>query len=214
MVTNHTSVILARVMIKAIIFDLGGVLLRTEDFTPRERLAERLGMDRHELEELIFGGDSGDKAQRGEISTEQHWQNVSYLLGYDRHKLKSMLDEFFYTDQLDAELVEYIRILHRSYKTALLSNATDDLRQRIEEQWHFEDAFDVIVISAEVGVAKPDPRIFRLALEQLEVQASEAIFVDDFQRNVNSARETGMSAVRFLNPQQLREELSQLLDGR
>ncbi len=81
--------------IKAIIFDLGGVLLRTEDFTPRELLAERLGMDRHELEELIFGGDSGKKAQRGEISVEQHWENVRYQLGFSPDELIAMLDDFF-----------------------------------------------------------------------------------------------------------------------
>jgi FMN phosphatase YigB (HAD superfamily) len=70
---NSSSDILIRMTIKAIIFDLGGVLLRTEDFTPRERLAEHLGMDRNELEELIFGGDSGSQAQRGEITTGEMW---------------------------------------------------------------------------------------------------------------------------------------------
>lgn len=200
--------------IKAIIFDLGGVLLRTADFTPREHLAERLGMDRHELEQLIFGGDSGDRAQRGEISTEQHWENVRYQLGYTREDLHAMLDEFFYTDRLDDELVNYVRMLHRTYKTALLSNSTNDLRKRIADQWHFEDAFDTMVISAEVGLAKPDPRIFRLAVERLGVQAHEAVFVDDFQKNVEAAMGVGMHGIRFQSDQQVRDELTRLLDGR
>ncbi len=200
-------------MIKAVIFDLGGVLLRTEDFTPREVLAERLNMDRHELEELIFGGDSGGKAQRGEISVQQHWEHVRYLLGISPDEFKAILDEFFYTDKLDESLVEYVRTLHKAYKTALLSNSADDLRQRIAEKWHFEDAFDLMIISAEVGVAKPDPKIFRIALEQLTIPADETVFVDDFQRNVEAAKEMGIHAIRFIDAQQIREELDQLLNG-
>ncbi|HSB66241.1 MAG TPA: HAD family phosphatase [Anaerolineales bacterium] len=199
--------------IKAIIFDLGGVLLRTEDFTPREHLAEGMGMDRHKLEELIFGGVSGEKAQRGEITTEQHWANVSNVLGYTRQELKIMLDEFFYTDKLDDELVDYIRTLHKTYKTALLSNSADDLRRRIADEWHFEDAFDTMIISAEVGVAKPDPKIFQLALDRLGVKASEAIFVDDFQRNINSANETGIHGIRYQNTEQVRMDIARLLDA-
>ncbi len=199
--------------IKAILFDLGGVLLRTSDFTPREHLAASVNMDRHELEELIFGGDSGGKAQKGEISTAQHWENVRHQLGFTHQDLKAMLAEFFYPDELDLELVDYVRNLHKTYKTALLSNATDDLRQRIAEQWHFEDAFDVMVISAEVGMVKPDLKIFGFALQMLGVSADEAVFVDDFQRNVEAARSVGVRAIRFQNPQQIRDELNMLLDG-
>jgi epoxide hydrolase-like predicted phosphatase len=197
--------------IKAVIFDLGGVLLRTMDFTPRERLAEKLAMDRHELEELVFGGDSGARAQRGEIGVEQHWERVRYQLGYSPDSLKAMLDEFFYTDELDEELVDYVRGLHKSYKTALLSNSTNDLRQRIAEKWHFEDAFDVMIISAEVHVAKPDLRIFRIALDELGVAAPESIFVDDFQRNVEAAQAAGMQAIRFISSQQVQKDLQRLL---
>jgi epoxide hydrolase-like predicted phosphatase len=209
-----TSDILMRMAIKAVIFDLGGVLLRTDDFTPREQLAKRLNMDRHELEEFIFGGDSGDKAQRGEIRIEQHFANLCYQIGYTPLQFQQLVGEFFSRDRLDEELVDYVRRLHKQYKTALLSNAWDDLRKRIAEMWHFEDAFDLLVISAEVGVAKPDPKIFRLALDQLGVQASESIFVDDFQRNVDAARGVGMNAIRFENPRQVREELGRMLNGR
>ncbi len=207
------SVILICVTIKAIVFDFGGVLLRTQDFNVREQLAARLNMDRHELEEFIFGGESGDKAQRGEISTRQHSENLRYQLGFTPQDFQAMLDEFFSTDKLDESLVDYVRWLHKSYKTALLSNSTDDLRQRIAEKWHFEDAFDLMIISAEVGVAKPDPRIFQLALNKLNVLPAEAIFVDDFQRNIEAALAAGMHAIRFQTVEQVQQDLAQLLDS-
>jgi epoxide hydrolase-like predicted phosphatase len=200
--------------IKAVIFDLGGVLLRTEDFSVRERLAERLNMDRHELEEFIFGGESGNKAQRGEISVEQHFEDLRYQIGCSPQEFQEIIDEFFSQDKLDEPLVHLVRHLHKKYKTALLSNAWDDLRQVIAERWHFEDAFDAMIISAEVGVAKPDPKIFRLALDQLGVAARQAIFVDDFPRNVEAAKTIGLQAIRFQTPQQLRDDLKLLLNGR
>jgi epoxide hydrolase-like predicted phosphatase len=200
-------------MIRAVIFDLGGVLLRTTDFTPREQLATRLGMNRHELEEFIFGRQSGDMAQRGEITVGQHWDNLCHQLNYSPQELQALLNEFFGYDQLDNSLVDYVRKLHASYKTGLLSNAWDDLRQVIAEKWHFEDAFDDMIISAEVGLAKPDRRIFQLAVDRLGVEANQAIFVDDMQRNVDGAKAVGMLGIRFQTPQQVQDDLEQLLDG-
>ena len=199
--------------IKAIIFDFGGVLLRTTDFTPREQLAARLGMSRNELEELIFGGESGDQAQRGEITVQQHWSNLAAQLHCSRNELIILVEEFFAKDELDHSLLDYIRTLHASYKTGLLSNAFDDLRQIITERWHFEDAFDDMIISAEVGLVKPDARIFLLAVEQLGVEASHAVFVDDMQRNIEGAKNVGLVGIHFKNPLQVRGEVDNLLSG-
>jgi len=200
--------------IKAILFDLGGVLLRTADFTQRDRLAANLNMDRHGLEEFIFGGESGTRAQRGEISVQQHWETLQHQLNYSPQDFQALLDEFFSQDILDDDLVDYVRKLHKTYKTALLSNAWDDLRQVIAEKWHFEDAFDTMIISAEVRLTKPDPLIFQLALDWVGVTANEAIFVDDFQRNVEAAMVVGLQAIRFQTSQQMRDELERLLNGR
>lgn len=198
--------------IRAIIIDLGGVLLRTTDFSPRERLASRLGMNRQALEKLIFNGESGDRAQKGEITVHQHWENLACILGYSHNQMENLVNEFFVSDVLDLELLDYVRRLHKNYKTALLSNAWDDLRQVIAERWHFEDAFDEMIISAEVGLVKPDARIFLLALEQLGVEAGESIYVDDMQHNVESARRVGLQSIWFNTPQQMQLDLERLLD--
>ncbi|PWB53588.1 MAG: hypothetical protein C3F13_09270 [Anaerolineales bacterium] len=197
--------------IKAIIFDLGGVLLRTTDFAQREHLAARLGMSRSELEELIFWGESGSKAQRGEISIKQHLEYVRSVLNLSPEKFNEAIDIFFAEDALDNDLVDYIRDLHRGFKTALLSNAANDLRKQIVKTWHIEDAFDTMVISGEVGMVKPDAQIYQLVLDRLGVKASEAVFVDDAQTNIDAAIQVGLCGIRFRDARQVQQDLATLL---
>jgi glucose-1-phosphatase len=197
--------------IRAVIFDLGGVLLRTADFSPREKLADQLGMSRAELEELIFGGDSGGAVQKGEISLEEYWRNVQERLNYSPDEFKALIEAFFAEDGLDHELVDYIRKLRQGYKTALLSNATSDLRKQVAEKWCIEDAFDIMVISGEVGMIKPETGIFKLTLELLGVEAQEAVFVDDMLRNVDGARKAGLNAIQFQSTQQVQADIEQFL---
>jgi epoxide hydrolase-like predicted phosphatase len=197
--------------IKAIYFDLGGVLVRTVDRAPRTRLAVRLGMTSDALEELVFLGESGHKAQRGEITAEQQWAYVCRQINWPLTKWRDLEAKFFTGDRLDIELVDYIRSLHGRYKTGVISNALGDVRAAIDHKWHIADAFDAITISAEVGVMKPDARIFHIALQSLGVQPTEAVFVDDFTHNVEGARAIGMQAIQFRNPEQIRQELDAFL---
>jgi len=198
-------------LIQAIYFDIGGVLVRTEDKAPRTRLAARLGMTFEALEEIVFGGDSGRKAQRGEITAEEHWAYVCRQVNWPFDNWRALEAEFFAGDKLDEELVDYIRSLHRHYKTGVISNALGDVRTVILNTWHMSDAFDVLIISAEVGLMKPDVRIFQAALNALGVQPAEAVFVDDVARNVEGARAIGMHAIQFRNTAQVRAELGELL---
>jgi putative hydrolase of the HAD superfamily len=75
-----------------------------------------------------------------------------------------------------------------------------------------DDAFDQLIISAEVGIMKPDARIYQLALEKLGVAPAEAVFVDDFAVNIEGARAVGMYAIQFTRPDQTVEELKKLLN--
>lgn len=199
--------------IQAVIWDMGGVLLRTEDPQPRQALADSLGQSREQLEEIVFGGESGRRAQLGLISIEEHWENVLRQLSLPPEALTAFQRDFWGGDRLDRDLLDFIRTLRPRYKVGLLSNAFSDLRRLVVEIWQFADLFDAMTISAEVTLMKPDPRIYHLAAEQLGVPVSAAVFVDDFKRNVTAAQEAGMQAIHFRRLEQARQELQALLDG-
>lgn len=202
--------------IRAVIFDLGGVLVRTEDPKPRGEYARRLGLTYRDLDRLVFNHPTAVQATIGAITAEAHWEGVRQALGLPAEELPTLQTAFWGGDRLDRELVDYLRSLRPRCKTALLSNAWSHLRAWLEQQWKIADAFDEIIISAEVGVSKPDPRIYQLTLERLVVEPQEAVFVDDFSENVYAARSLGMHGVQFLSAGQARAEVEKLLgdDGR
>lgn len=199
--------------IGAVIFDMGGVLVRTEDRTPRQQLAARLGMTYSDLSALIFDSQSAVQATLGEITAEEHWRVIQNTLRMSDLELAQLRTEFWAGDRLDESLVNFLRALRPGRKTALLSNAWDDLRSMIEEDWQIEDAFDCLVISAEVGLAKPAPGIYQKAVAELGVVPSRSVFVDDFPQNVEGARAAGLRAIHFQSSKQALADLQIMFDG-
>jgi glucose-1-phosphatase len=197
--------------IRAVIWDIGGVLVRTEDQEPRKHLAERLGVRREVLEYLVFSSEMGQKAQMGAIRAQELLEYVCREVHYPVEETERFEQEFFAGDRLDEELVRYILSLRPNYRTGIISNAWDDVRSMIETRWKMADAFDQIVLSAEVKFWKPDPRIFQLALEKLGVAPGEAVFIDDFAHNITGAQAVGMHAIQFLFSEQIRTDLDAFL---
>ena len=199
--------------IKAVIWDIGGVLARTEDSTPRDKLAYDLGVSRDRLNHLVFAGEKATEAQLGLISDIELWRFIREQLNLLPEEIPDLRERFFEGDIIDFSLVDYIRKLKNGLKTAILSNAWSNLRNVLENQWEIADAFDIITISGEEGVAKPDPAIFNICLNRLGVVPQEAVFIDDFVKNIHSATNLGMHAIQFTSPQAVKSEINNLLSG-
>lgn len=196
--------------IEAVFFDLGGVILRTEYQAPREHLAERLGLSYEELVKLVFDSESGRQASIGKVTDVQHWGAVAGKVGKTSAEIPSLRDEFFGGDVLDRSLLDLIRSLRPAHKTGLISNAWLDLREYMRRN-RFEDAFDAIVISAEVGLVKPDAAIYRRALDAAGVIAERSVMIDDMPANVRSAQALGMQGILFRDPHAMWAELTRML---
>ena len=150
--------------IQAVIFDMGGVLLRSENYAPRTALAKKYGLSLNQLEDLVFESKTAHRATVGEITEAEHWESVYDVLKVPTEDRSSFVDSFWEGDQLDTQLIEFLDNLRPSYKTALLSNAWTGTRQTLYEKHVCKDVFDVSIFSYEVKLAKPDPAIYNLVL--------------------------------------------------
>jgi len=196
--------------IRAVFFDHGGVIVRTEYQVPRQHLADRLGMEYDDIVRIVFDSPSGRRATVGAITAAQHWDSVMERLRLPKSEMRTVRKEFFGGDVIDLEMLDTLRDLRSSYFVGLISNAWDDLRAYIVAQ-KFDDAFEQMVISAEVGVAKPDAKIYQIALEQAGVSPDEAVFVDDFIENIQGCQKLGMHGIHFRSREQAMAELKQML---
>ncbi len=197
--------------IRAVIFDYGGVLMRTADPTARRELEQQFGMQPGDVYKVVFGNPLWDEALLGHVSTTSFWADVGRQLELNDSELVEFRRVFWSGDRLDEELVALIHDLRDAgYRTAMLSNAPADLRQIVEQLMGITgafDGFDTVVLSGGEGLMKPDPAIFELALERLGVAAEEAVFVDDSRVNVAAAQQVGLHTTRFRGLSPLRKWL-------
>jgi epoxide hydrolase-like predicted phosphatase len=199
--------------LKAVVFDMGGVILRSMDWGPREAQAKRLGITREALENEVFGNRTAALATVGACSEAEHWEAVRKTFGIEPESMSAWRKEFWSGDRMDMELIAWLDRIRPNYKTALLSNAWPEARVTVRQNYPGSlNVFDLVVYSAEVQLAKPDERIYRLVCQRLGVQPEEAVFVDDVVDNIEGARKIGMQGVRFLNPPQVLEELHTLMN--
>ncbi len=199
-------------MLKAVIFDIGGVVVRTEDHSGREKLQKLYGRDGLSVHDMVFESVTADQATTGEVTEADVWESLAKKLDLDPTRLAEFQRDFWSGDRADQELVAFIQSLRPRYKTAWLSNAWGEARQALQANFGLGPITDLMVISAEEKMAKPDHRIYYLTAERLGVKPEEAVFIDDKAANIEAARATGMQALRFFNTPQLLAELRQLLE--
>ena len=198
--------------IKAFIWDLEGVLLQTDDDNMPLTVAKKLNAPYEKVREIFFS-DANDRVDLGEITQDQFNEYLLDTLQISRGKkylLEEFLNEEFY---IDKDLLIEITGLRREYKMGLLSNFSDDLRPKIDNEWALGSVFDEIIISCEVGLVKPDPAIFNLMLDRLGVKADESVFIDDRIKNIDGAKEMGFHTIFFIDKDQALEELTRILQA-
>jgi putative hydrolase of the HAD superfamily len=201
-------------MMRAVIFDIGGVLLRAEDQSGRQKWEERLGLQQGELSCAVWTSDVSTRAMVGQADENAVWQYLAQLCQLNDSQLAELITDFWSTERMDCTLIQFVHDLRPRYKTGIISNAWASARAAITHKFAVADLFDAIILSAEEGVKKPDPRIYQIALARLDVMPAETIFVDDMAENVDAARALGMCGVQFKNTTQTIAEAQALLNGK
>lgn len=196
-------------MIKAIIFDLGGVLIDDPAQGLMAYSAQHLGVT---VSALTQAFSSFDTFQKGHISEQVFWSSVCNTLHCALPRTASLWGDAFKTVYKPKPSMFQLAIdLHiPRYKTALLSNTEEPVATFVLQQQL--PLFDVYVLSCREGTRKPEPLIYELTLQRLNVEASEAVFIDDRQDYLDGAKNLGIHTILFKTPQQAQRDLSIFLD--
>jgi len=205
--------------IRAVVFDIGGVLEITQDLSPTRsqdsitRVWEaRLGLAPGKIDELMRDAWVGGGI--GAVTLDEVHQALSDRVGLDPDQATAFMADMWreYLGTANTELIEYARGLRPRYRTGILSNSFVGAREREQEAYGFEELVDEIVYSHECGMSKPDPRSYALVCERLGALPGETVFVDDYDPNITAAREAGLHAVLFTDNDTVIGEIGRLLE--
>ncbi|HRJ06718.1 MAG TPA: HAD family phosphatase [Candidatus Saccharibacteria bacterium] len=188
-------------MIRALIFDCFGVLY-SDDIQRVYNLVDPQHYD--EVRELVHATD------RGNITTDDFVQAVSQLSGRPVNEVLRIVSA---KHDRNEELIERIRQLRNDYKIGMLSNINVEAMERIFPKRERDELFDAVVLSGEVGMIKPDPEIYRIMARRLNLPTTECLFIDDIPRNVEGAKQAGMTSIVFTANKGFEADLGEALRG-
>lgn len=197
---------------KALIFDMGEVLVKTYDQTPRSLLAKKFNLSSKELEKLVYFSESASQSFTGEISDEDHFRAILRSLGNPDGDYRVFQNSFWGGDNIDKEMLAFISSLKSKYKLGLLSNAMDTTRERLDEKYKLSDYFHQSIYSYEVKMAKPSLEIYKVLLKKLEVEPQQAIFIDDLRENIEAAQKVGLITIQHKSTLQTIAKLKEILE--
>lgn len=185
-------------MVKAIIFDFFGVI-RTD------AVKSWLTLHNYELKGGLLT--AVQKLDRGDIGSDEFLDTLSQITG---QLPAEIFEEMERGAALDHDVLELISLLKPRYKMSLLSNSPSAFLRNILHEHRLDPYFDSVVISSEVGLIKPQPEIFKLALEKLGASPDETIFIDDNANNVTAGKAIGLTGIVYKSADQLKTDLRAL----
>lgn len=188
-------------VIKAIIFDCFGVLVGHGFKETYRQAGGDPARDKQFIDDLLGA------ANMGYITSEEMSQKITEKIGITNRQWQAVVAK---AELPHEELLEYVKDLKPKYKVAILSNANAGTLQRKLNPKQLA-LFDTVVVSAEVGMIKPDPHIYEYTADQLGVRPDECVFVDDISSYVEAATAVGMQGIHYQDFSQLKTELDKIL---
>jgi putative hydrolase of the HAD superfamily len=200
--------------VRAVVFDIGGVLEVTPDLGVTSLWEARLDLPAGQLDARMR--DVWAAGSIGTITENDVHRELTGRLGLTGDQLSAFLADLWrqYLGSANTELIGYARQLRPRYRTGIVSNSFVGAREREQAAYGFGELVDEVVYSHEAGMAKPDPRIYALVCARLDVQPGETVFLDDAERCVAGARDAGLQAILYQDNGQAMAAIEKLLAAR
>ena len=193
--------------LRAVVFDYGIVLTGPPSAEAWAAMKRITGMSEDRFAQLFWA--DRPAYDEGKLNGITFWQKFLRDAGLPQHHVEELnrLDCRLWTVQNPIMVAWQQKLKQRGLLTAILSNMGDTILESVEREFDWIHRFDVLVWSFQLGIAKPDPAIYRHTLAQLGALPEEALFIDDKQENVEAAQALGIQAIEYSSVEQLRQEL-------
>ncbi|MBD0862495.1 HAD family phosphatase [Gordonia sp. zg691] len=203
--TTHTTTI------RAVVFDWSGVLTESP-LSGLRRYSGELGLPETTLDRFVRGDVEFAKVERGELSVRDFLKGVCVRVR-DEHgaeiDIRRLGAAMADSRTLRQPMLDLVAELSGHYTLAVLTNNVAENRDHLASTLPV-DSFAFILNSADVGVRKPDPEIYRELLRRLSCEGPEVVYIDDFEENLPPAADLGMATVAFTSTAELRQRLTEL----
>ena len=197
---------MSNVKLEAIIFDVGGTYLEGSfvDFVNKSYGVLGISNIFSTDKEVCFDSDFN----KGVITGEECFRKF-FGVSISEEQMEKIKSIWTSTWIATDEMLELVKNLKKHYRLAILSNS--DLlnaKKFLNNGWY--SYFDCLVLSHEIGVLKPDKKIYKITLDKLNLEAQECLFIDDQQDALKPAREMGMKTILFKSAEQLKKEFDKM----
>ena len=172
---------------KAIVLDMYGVIVKQtgDDFVP---YVKRTFPDL-KAEEIYT---PWFKADVGELTSLEVWESLGF-----KGDIEKIEKDYLDTIEINDGFLDFVSSVSKHYRMAIISNDSSRWSKYLREKFNINQYFDVISISGDLKIQKPDERIFQITIEQLGCKAEDCLYVDDREGNLEAARKALMNAVMF-----------------
>jgi epoxide hydrolase-like predicted phosphatase len=197
------------VRVEAILFDVGGVLVAAGEPVQRRRWERKLGLAPQALDAALAGAiRAGWKGGRTETEI---WRRLQDALGLADDEFAVLREDLYAHEYLEPAFADFLDRARSEYRLAVITNNGPGARADLQGRFQLCDRVDAFVVSAEVGIEKPDPRIYELAASLLGVAPWNCLFVDDDATNVGGAEAVGMTGIVHRTARETLAQLETLL---
>lgn len=149
--------------------------------------------------DIIFDPDIQEIDKRcGSVTDEAvFWKEIAYEYHYSDQKIKEIKSFIANAYMKNKPMWDFHKTIKSHYKTAIINNGTESIFQEWKKIFRLSKEFTLVCNSTELGVKKPDPKIFLYCLNRLSILPEQCIFIDDDKRNTEAAAALGMHTIMY-----------------
>ncbi len=191
--------------IKLILFDFGNVISKPQNSDRMDRISRLTRLERNDLDRLYRKYRSD--YDRGWINGPEYWNQI--LKHSSVNPDTNLLNELTKEDilswmEFDIRMIDWAKTLkNNGFQIAVLSNMPSDELDYFRKHFDWIDIFDYTFFSCELKMLKPEPEIYKHALEQMGIAANQILFIDDLEENVIASRELGINSYLYRSFEEL-----------